>query len=183
MAAVTLAALSLAAIGWFALSVLTPAEVAAPTPGPVIPTTTATGASSGAPATSETVTGGDIGRPVSLRTDQGVAEVVLESATWTTEGELAPRPGLAYLVVDLAFTGTAGEVPVGSIFVDAEDATGAHHLMVFGPPVDEPLATRLLTEGVRHRGQVGFELPRGPVTVRVLDAALRPVATIAVPER
>ena len=120
---------------------------------------------------------------VTTESGGGSATVVMEAATWTNRGDMDPRPGLAYLIVDLAFTGTGGDVPVGSLFVQAEDSEGGSHLMTYGPSVDEPLASRLLPEGGQQRGQVGFELPPGPVTVRILDAALRPVATLAVPQR
>lgn len=179
VAAITIGALMLGAIGWFALSLLT----VAPTPVPAGSVPASSGAASKVPASTASMAGPDIGREVSFESGGGSATVVMETATWTNRGDMDPRPGLAYLIVDLTFTGTGGEVPVGALFVQAEDSEGRSHLMTYGPSVDEPLASSLLTEGGQHRGQVGFELPPGPVTVRILDAALRPVATLAVPQR
>ncbi len=178
-----MAALTLAGVGWYVFGLFQPASVVAPSPAVTTTAPVATSAPPSAPATSEPVTGGDIGREVAFSTDLGAGTVTATSAVWTSEGEMPPSAGSTYLVVNLTFTATSGQVLTSSLLVDAVDAAGAHHLTGYGPSLTEPLDSRLLQAGDTGTGQVGFELPRGPVSIRVLDETLEPVATIAVPER
>lgn len=183
VAAIVAGVLVLGAVGWYVAGLFLPGPLVLPSPAV---TSTAPATSTAAPstaATSEPVTGGGIGREVSFETGIGSGVVTATSAVWTDQGEMAPRADQTYLVVDLTFRATAGQVLVSSLFVDAVDAAGEHYLGSYGPSLTTPLDSRLLEAGETASGQVGFELPRGAVTVRVLDESLQPVATIDIPER
>ncbi len=51
----------------------------------------------------------------------------------------------------------------------------------FGPALSDPLGGQVLRPGRTARGQVGYALAPGAVTVQVLDANLTPVAEIRIP--
>ena len=183
VAAIVAGVLVLGAVGWYVAGLFLPVPMVLPSPTATSTAATTSAATPGTAATSEPVTGGGIGREVSFKTGIGSGVVSATSAVWTDQGEMAPRADQTYLVVDLAFRATAGQVLVSSLFVDAVDAAGEHYLGSYGPSLTTPLDSRLLEAGETASGQVGFELPRGAVTVRVLDESLQPVATIDIPER
>jgi len=177
--AAVVGAVLLAGVGWYVWGLLGPGVVSPP---PATPTVASTQPMP-TPAAAQTVTGGDIGRDVAFTSQDGAGVVRVTSAVWAADGEMSPGNGRSYLIVDLEFTATQGEVPVGSLYVDALDAEGRAHLFAFGPEIDQPLRSRQLPAGEAHNGQVGFELPRGQVELRILDGALRPVATLQIPAR
>jgi hypothetical protein len=146
------------------------------TPAAVDTVTPSTAAGSASTATS----GGDLGTPVTFATGAGRATVTVSSAVWTDTGEMAPEPGKRYLVLDLALRCTDGTVPVDALMFRATTA-GGRELPGFGPELSAPLGGQVLKAGATARGQVGYALAPGAVTVEVLDGNLKTVAEIRIP--
>lgn len=124
--------------------------------------------------------GGDLGRPVAFATGPGKGTVTVRSAVWTDAGEMAPEPGRRYLVLAVDVSCTEGTVAVGALMFLAV-AGEERELPGFGPSLSDPLGGRVLEAGTSARGQVGYALVPGDVTVQVLDANLTPVAEIRIP--
>ncbi|HEY3337465.1 MAG TPA: hypothetical protein VGK18_03085 [Propionicimonas sp.] len=138
---------------------------------------------SAAPGSASTATsGGDLGTPVAFASGAGKATVTVGSAVWTDTGEMAPEPGSRYLVLEVALSCTDGTVPVDALMFVATTAEG-RTLPGFGPSLTNPLGGQVLRSGGTARGQVGYALPPGPVTVEVLDSNLTTVARIRIPAR
>ena len=131
------------------------------------------------PATTVT-SGGGLGAPVAFQTEGGAGTVTVHSAVWTDAGELPPVEGERYLVLDVSVACTSGEVPVEALWFLVEGADGLV-LPGFGADLESPMGGRLLAAGEQIRGQLGYSLPAGTVTVELLDEQLRPVAGIEVP--
>lgn len=133
------------------------------------------------PGTGSTAAGGgDLGRPVAFETARGAGTLTVHSAVWTDSGEFPPMAGERYLVLEVSVSATAGELPIDALLFLAEGAAGPV-LPGFGPELDQPLGGRLLAAGEQARGQLGFSLPAGAVTLHLLDEQLLAVASIAVP--
>jgi hypothetical protein len=127
------------------------------------------------------VNGGGIGSEVTFTTAAGTGRVTVLAASWITGGPLEPAEGNQYLVLDLSFRGVSGRVVTGLLFTTVVDARGGSHSFAIGPVITNQLPTRVLGPGETSRGQLAFELPRGPVTVVVSSETLEPVAEISVP--
>ena len=135
----------------------------------------------GVPTAPVEVTGGDLGRAVTLTGPDGTATLTASAATWTPEGELAPEEGSSYLVVDVALSGTSGSVAVGGVFTVAISGDGARHTIAYGPVLDRLLASTRLREGVTAQGQLGYQLPPGPVRIEFQDPGGSVLGSISVP--
>jgi hypothetical protein len=134
-----------------------------------------------APGSASTATsGGDLGRQVTFATGAGKGTVTVRSVVWTDTGEMAPEPGRRYLVLDVTIGCTGGTVPVDALMFRAT-TTGDRELPTFGPALSDPLGGQVLKSGATARGQVGYALAPGAVTVEVLDTNLAPVAKIRIP--
>ncbi|HEX5335281.1 MAG TPA: hypothetical protein VFW55_05335 [Propionicimonas sp.] len=158
-----------------------------PSVSPAPPQTSATPAGvdtvtpSASPGSASTATrGDDLGRQVSFASGTGTGTVTVRSAVWTDTGELAPEPGRRYLVLDVTISCTGGTVGVDALMFRAT-STGDRELPGFGPALSDPLGGQVLKSGATARGQVGYSLAPGAVTVEVLDANLAPVAEIRIP--
>jgi hypothetical protein len=158
-----------------------------PSAGPTQPPSSATPAAvdtvtpSAAPGSASTATsGGDLGRQVTFTTGAGKGTVTVHTAVWTDIGEMAPEPGRRYLVLDVTVSCTGGTVGVDALMFRATTPRG-RELPGFGPALSDPFGGQVLTSGATARGQVGFALPPGAVTLEVLDADLAPVAEIRIP--
>lgn len=158
-----------------------------PTTGPVQPQPSLTPAAvdtvtpSAAPGSASTATsGGDLARQVTFASGAGRGTVTVRSAVWTDTGEMAPQPGRRYLVLDISISCTGGTVGVDALMFRATTA-GDRELPGFGPALTDPLGGQVLKSGETARGQVGYALPPGAVTVEVLDTDLAPVAEIRIP--
>ncbi len=133
------------------------------------------------PASASTATsGGDLGRPTAFATGAGKGTVTVRSAIWTDTGEMAPEQGRRYLVLDVAVSCTDGTVPVDALMFLATTA-GGRELPSFGPELSDPLGGQVLKARATARGQVGYALTPGEVTLQVLDTTLTPVAEIRIP--
>ena len=133
------------------------------------------------PASASTATsGGDLGRPTAFATGAGKGTVTVRSAVWTDTGEMAPEQGRRYLVLDVAVSCTDGTVPVDALMFLATTA-GGRELPGFGPELSDPLGGQVLKARATARGQVGYALAPGEVTLQVLDTNLTPVAEIRIP--
>ncbi len=133
------------------------------------------------PGSASTATsGGDLGTAVAFATGAGKATVTVRSAVWTDAGEMAPEPGSRYLVLEVAVSCTEGAVGVDALMFRAATA-GGRELPGFGPALSNPLGGQVLEAGATARGQVGYALAPGAVTVEVLDSSLRTVAEIRIP--
>jgi hypothetical protein len=158
-----------------------------PSTAPTLPQSSATPAvldtvtPSAAPGSASTATnGGDLGRQVTFSTGAGKATVTVRSAVWTDSGEMAPEPGRRYLVLDVTISCTGGTVGVDALMFRATTTTD-RELPAFGPALSDPLGGQVLKSGATARGQVGYALAPGAVTVEVLDTNLTPVAEIRIP--
>jgi hypothetical protein len=128
-----------------------------------------------------TVDGGDVGQAVELRAAGGTAQVIATLAEWSLTGELAPTPGMAYLVVDVEFTGTGGAVAVGPMMAVAEAADQSRYPVSYGPLMPELPPGALLHEGDTAQGSFGFMLPPGETTIVFLDVDGEPMGSVRVP--
>ena len=136
---------------------------------------------SAAPGSASTATsGGDLGRQVTFATSAGKGAVTVRSAVWTDTGEMAPEPGRRYLVLDVTINCTGGTLGVDALMLRAI-TTGDRELPAFGPALSDPLGGQVLKPGATARGQVGYELAPGAVTLQVLDTNLAPVAELRIP--
>ena len=179
VAALLATALALAAL----LSALPLLPAAAPVqPEPAgTPAAVDTVTPSARPGSASTATsGGDLGTPVAFATGAGRATVTVRSAVWTDAGEMEPEPGSRYLVLEVAVSCTDGAIGVNALMFRATTAEG-RELPAFGPVLPEPLGGQVLKAGGTARGQVGYALAPGAVTVEVLDDSLRTVAEIRIP--
>jgi len=158
-----------------------------PSVSPTTPQSSATPAGvdtvtpSASPGSASTATrGDDLGRQVSFASGAGTGTVMVRSAVWTDTGELAPEPGRRYLVLDVTISCTGGTIGVDALMFRAT-SNGDRELPGFGPALSDPLGGQVLKSGATARGQVGYSLAPGAVTVEVLDANLAPVAEIRIP--
>jgi hypothetical protein len=158
-----------------------------PTVGPTQPQPSATPVAvdtvtpSAAPGSASTATrGGDLGRKVAFASGAGKGTVTVRSGVWTDTGEMAPGPGRRYLVLDVSITCTGGTLGVDALMFRATTSRNPE-LPGFGPALSDPLGGQVLTSGATARGQVGYALAPGAVTVQVLDTNLEPVAEIRIP--
>ena len=136
---------------------------------------------SAAPGTASTATsGGDLGRPVGFATASGMGTVTVHNAVWTDTGEMAPEPGRRYLVLDVTISCVSGTVGVDALMLRA-NTRGDRELPAFGPALSDPLGGQVLKPGATARGQVGYALAPGTVTIEVLDTNLAPVAEMRIP--
>ena len=136
---------------------------------------------SAAPGTASTATsGGDLGRPVGFATASGMGTVTVHNAVWTDTGEMAPEPGRRYLVLDVTISCVSGTVGVDALMFRA-NTRGDRELPAFGPALSDPLGGQVLKPGATARGQVGYALAPGTVTIEVLDTQLAPVAEMRIP--
>ncbi len=130
--------------------------------------------------TSTATTGGALGAPIGFQTGFGRGEVTVHSAVWTDTGEMAPPAGKRYLILDVTITCTSGEVPVDALLFLAV-ARDVRELPAFGPALESPLGGQVLTNGESARGQLGYSLAPGELSISLLDAELRPVAELRIP--
>lgn len=161
------------------LPLLAPAPVtpqASATPVPLVTETPSTRPANASTATS----GGDLGKPVAFRSALGSGSVTVTSAVWTDAGDMAAPSGQRYLIVDVTVACSQGAVPVDPLMflaVTSDDKV----LPAFGPTLTTPLGGQVVKAGRTARGQVGYVLVPGTVTLDVLDPDLRPVAEIRIP--
>lgn len=133
------------------------------------------------PGSASTATsGGDLGAPVAFAAGAGKGTVLVRRAVWTDTGEMAPEQGRRYLVLDVTVSCTDGTLPVDALMFLATTA-GGRELPGFGPALSDPLGGQVLKAGATARGQVGYALAPGAVTVQVLDTNLTAVAEIRIP--
>ncbi len=159
------------------LPAVTPVQPQASTTPAAVDTVTP----SARPGSASTATsGGDLGTAMAFATGAGKATVTVRSSVWTDTGEMAPEPGSRYLVLDLAIGCTDGVVPVDALMFVATTADG-RELPGFGPALSSPLGGQVLKAGATARGQVGYALAPGAVTVEVLDGNLKTVAQLKIP--
>lgn len=158
-----------------------PATTAAPTPAPTGEPSVVRTPREPSPTTSADVTGGGIGQKISYRSGNGEATVTVTRASWADNGVLPPSDGMSYLVVDLSFEGVSGEVTTGPFFLMVRPAGGESTMMTIGAQLDNQLAMKTIGAGETNTGQVGFELPRGAVTLIILDETFQSVATVEIP--
>lgn len=133
------------------------------------------------PTTSADVAGGGIGQQVGFRSGDGEARVTATRAAWVDNGLLPPAEGSSYLVVDLSFEGVSGQVSTGPFFTMVRMADGDSAMMSIGAQLDNQLVMRTIGAGQSNAGQVAFELPRGAVSLIILDETFQSVATIDIP--
>ena len=146
---------------------------------PPLPVVTATPSASPGNASTAS-TGGDLGAAIAFRTSLGRGTATVHSAVWTDTGEMTPAPGRRYLVLDVTVDSQAGTVPVDALMFVAVTREG-QDLPGFGPSLSTPLGGRVLGAGERVRGQVGYSLVPGEVSVSILDPTLESVAEIRIP--
>lgn len=127
------------------------------------------------------VSGGDVGTAVQLQGPDGTATATVTAARWTPEGELPPVEGSSYLVVDVDLAGESGQVAVGGLFTVAVTADGQRAGISYGPVVDPLLASTVLRPGDTASGQLGYQLPPGPVTIEFQDPTGTVLGTASIP--
>ncbi|MGC3953352.1 MAG: hypothetical protein QM804_03695 [Propionicimonas sp.] len=127
------------------------------------------------------VTGGDIGRPVELSGPNGAGKVTVTTAHWTTEGEVAPEPGTRYLVLQVELEGVSGELTTGGVFTAVVGQDGRRFGISYGPVLDPLLTSRALPAGETNAGQLGYQLPPGPVTLEFQSPDGVRLGSIAIP--
>jgi len=163
-----------------ALPLLSTAPAGAPLPSATpVPVVTVTPSALPGNATTAT-TGGDLGRAIAFRTSGASGTVTVHSAVWTDTGDMAAPSGRRYLVVDLTVACDQGSLPVDPLLFLAV-AGDAKSLPGFGATLTSPLAGQVVEAGETARGQVGYALTPGAVSLALLDPGLRPVAQINIP--
>lgn len=164
----------------------TPRPTVVPTSGPTanrgdpVPSVVTVTPSAQPTDASTATSGGSLGEAVEFDAGDGTGTITVHSAVWSDTGEMAPPAGQRYLTLDVTVVADSGEVPVEAMLFLAEGADGPV-LPGFGPQLDQPLGGRLLRSGEQTRGQVGYVLAPGPVTVLVLDEQLRQLAELEIP--
>lgn len=158
------------------LSTSAPQPQSTATPVPIITTTP-----SAQPGTASTASaGGDIGDTMTFSSSGAGGSVTVNSAVWTDTGEMAPEPGHRYLVLDVTVRSTKGNLPVDALMFVAQDP-GGQVLPSFGPALTNPLGGQVLTAGESVRGQLGYSVVAGEVSLRLLDPSLEPLLTVRIP--
>lgn len=148
----------------------------APTPAPLVTDTPSVRPANASTAT----TGGDLGRPVAFQSAAGSGTVTVNSAVWTDAGDMAAPAGRRYLVVEVTIACNQGTVGVDALMFLA--VAGSDKVLPgFGPTLATPLGGQVVKAGRTARGQVGYVLPPGAVSLNVLDANLHTVAEIGIP--
>lgn len=127
------------------------------------------------------VDGGDLGKAVPLKGPDGAGTVTVEAARWLPDGELAPAEGTSYLVLDVALTGTSGDLAVGGIFTVAIGADGERHGIAYGPKLDPLLASTVLRPGDTTSGQLGYQLAPGDTRIEFQSPTGAALGTVEVP--
>ncbi len=177
---VGLAVLLVVAVGGGTFALLRPQTPPTTAPPLTPPPTIVRQSPTASPATSAPVVGGQLGQEVALTTGQGSGTITVTSADWTNAGSMPPDPGESYLILEVRVAATTGVLIVGPVFMSVTDASGGSHILAFGPELDRPLPTTILTAGKTAKGQLAFSLPPGPATLEVLDESLEPVASIRI---
>ncbi|MGV8909760.1 MAG: hypothetical protein ACOH1Y_12325 [Propionicimonas sp.] len=153
-----------------------PLPSATPVPAPIITTTPST-----RPGTTSTSrAGGDLRATIAFRSSGGRGTVTITSAVWTDTGEMTPESGHRYLVLDVTVHCTRGNLPVDALMFVAQDSQ-EQVLPGFGPALTAPLGGQVLGAGESVRGQLGYAVIAGGVTLRLLDPSLEPVAAVRIP--
>ena len=177
-----LMAAALVLIGILSALPLLPISAPQPQPQPTappVPIITTTPSSQ--PGTASTARkGGDLGTTVTFRSGRADGSIRVNTAVWTDTGEMAPEAGSRYLVLDVTVRCAHGYLPVGALMFVAEGADG-QVLPGFGPSLTNPLGGQVLGAGESVRGQLGFSVVPGEVTLRLLDPNLEPTAAIRIP--
>ena len=138
---------------------------------------------SASPSQDVLTTGGQLGVERPLRAETGQARVTATKATWGDAGTMPPQAGMTSLVVELTVAGRQGTVPIGAVFTVAVTADKHRYGIAYGPPATPLLPSRDLGPGEAATGQLGFQLPRGPVTIEFLDADGVAMGSVAIPAR
>lgn len=158
---------------------------ATPPGNPGSPSGSASSSPSASPAASSGPTvltrGGQLGVERPLTASNGEAVVTATRATWGDAGTMPPQTGMTYLVVDVAISGRTGTVPVGAVFTAAVTADKHRYGIAYGPATTSLLPSKDITPGDTLQGQLGFQLPKGPVTIEFLDADGTAMGTVEIP--
>lgn len=131
--------------------------------------------------TVSTTANGQPNQAVTFATSTGSGTLTVTGTRWETSGTAAPAAGNAFLIVDLTVAVTQGQVSTGWMYARVLEENGTVHVFSVGPKVDSVWHSAVTASGQSSKGQLGFELPRSACTFQLLDDALRPVASIAIP--
>ena len=165
---VALALLVVVALGGGTFALLRPQTPPTTAPPLTPPPTIVRQSPTASPATSAPVAGGQLGHHAGQIGALGQRVAV------------PPNPGESYLILDVRVATTTGVLIVGPVFMSVTDASGGSHILAFGPELERPLPTTILTAGKTAEGQLAFSLPPGAATLEVLDESLEPVASIRI---
>lgn len=163
---------------WYLAATTSPGNPGA-TSAPVSPTPSASPAAS--PGPTVLTRGGQLGVDRPLKASAGEAVVTATRAAWGDAGTMPPQAGMTYLVVDVTISGRRGTVPVGAVFTAAVTADKHRYGIAYGPATTSLLPSRDITPGDVLQGQLGFQVPKGPVTLEFLDADGTAMGTIEIP--
>ncbi|MGB7961740.1 MAG: hypothetical protein WCF12_02090 [Propionicimonas sp.] len=163
---------------WY-FSATTPAANPGATSGPVSPTPSTSASASAGPTV--LTRGGQLGVERPLKASDGEAVVTATRAVWGDAGTMPPQAGMTYLVIDLTISGRQGTVPVGAVFTAAVTADKHRFGIAYGPVTTSLLPSKDVTPDDVLQGQLGFQLPKGPVTIEFLDADGTAMGTIEIP--
>jgi hypothetical protein len=162
--------LALAGLSVAILTVLTGCFAPGPQPDPSPAPTT--------PESTEVITDAGFGVPIRVTQDGGVGELVIESATYGPDDQLADFDFEAlkggFLIVRATWTTIEGETAMIALYVGAEDVNGAEgDRDIF---VNELFAVEDQRAGETLSGELKFDIGPGPHTIIVYDDQAQVVA-------
>lgn len=163
---------------WY-LAATTPPGTPGATSSPVGPSASASPTASIGPIV--LTRGGHLGVERPLKASAGEAVVTATQAAWGDTGTMPPQAGMTYLVVDVTISGRRGTVPVGAVFTAAVTADQHRYGIAYGPATTSLLPSKDITPGDVLQGQLGFQVPKGPVTIEFLDADGTAMGTVEIP--
>jgi hypothetical protein len=112
---------------------------------------------------------------------EGSGQLIMRTRTWVNDGSVQPVNG-SYLRVEVELICTTGEVDYDPYLFQAFDKSGQLFEMAAEGTGGQVLPVGTLTPGMRVRGTIAFDMPRGEVTLLMSDDSENTVTALRVPD-
>jgi hypothetical protein len=112
---------------------------------------------------------------------EGSGQLIMRTRTWVNDGSVQPVNG-SYLRVEVELICTTGEVDYDPYLFQAFDKSGQLFEMAAEGTGGRVLPVGTLTPGMRVRGTIAFDMPRGEVTLLMSDDSENTVTALRVPD-
>lgn len=134
------------------------------------------------PSQTQLASGGDVGQTLRITDATGtqLGQLSVLSATWTNQGEAAPAADQLYLILEVEVVSTRKSLRIHPTLFEVSDGA-QEYLPAFGPALSQSVPGRSLAKGESITGQLGYQLPPGPVSLRMLDSSLRELVRVEIP--